>query len=232
MLRLGAAVVVPALIAAGAYVTLREDPPPARTVNVNPDDDSSLTEPNPTGAPDTSSPSPSASPSAPSEQPRGSVSPTPSATETAPPDRPSESPSGTPDEPSTPSPSDEPTASPQPVPPAELTEAEAELWTEIKDARGDYRCPALKLNSQLITAARARSAAPDGPSAADRAAEAGFHGDVTENTAQGPTNASVAMALLRLDGMQTNIKNCEFDVVGVGRNDSGGAPWKVIFGES
>lgn len=233
MLRLGVAAVVPALIATGTYLAMQDDPPRIRTVTETPDGDSSLTTDDPTGPAVTPTPTASPAPDAPTVRPRETTSPEPGPSESTEPDWPGESspPGETPDDPDD-SPSDDPTGSPEPVPPPALTEDEADMWRQINDERANEGCPKLKLNSTLVGAARAHSADPDGASGSDRAAQAGYEGAVKENDVEGPRNAGTAMFLMSFDGVGQNLKNCDFDVVGVGLDDSDGAQWTVLFGDS
>jgi len=121
---------------------------------------------------------------------------------------------------------------------------EAQVIDLVNAERQRARCPQVRLDEQLRTAARGHSAdmakhetmsheGSDGSSPWDRAEEAGYDAALSENVAMGYATAEAVMeAWMKSQGHRDNILNCEAKAVGVGlaRAVDTTAYWTQMFG--
>ncbi|NED98737.1 CAP domain-containing protein [Phytoactinopolyspora halotolerans] len=176
----------------------------------------------PTGQPDAPPPSrePDAPPSseepdAPSHSPTAAPTPEPTQTYTVPPQqRPTAEPSPTPSDP------------PRRMPPA-LTSAEQAVLEATNHVRREAGCPDLRVNAELVDAAREHTAdmrshryyshvGPDGRGPQERARAAGYRGEVEENIARGIRGGDAVVDRWTKDAeARQKITDCAYTEIGV-----------------
>ncbi|MEV8374940.1 CAP domain-containing protein [Kribbella sp. NPDC056861] len=148
-------------------------------------------------------------------------------------------------------PTTEPTPDNPPPPPGGggTNAQEREVLDLTNEARRSQGCRPLKLDDSLVEAAGSHASDmvrrhymdhtnPDGQSAGDRMAKAGWHGNGWgENIAAGYSSAQkVVTAWLNSEGHRKNILNCKFTKIGIGydpgqvKPDWGPGSWVQDFG--
>ncbi|MEU0371758.1 CAP domain-containing protein [Streptomyces sp. NPDC006283] len=136
----------------------------------------------------------------------------------------------------------EPSKTPSPSKPAapdtsSAAAAEADVIDLVNQERSRVGCSPLKASGELADLARAHSkdmaarnffdhTNPDGETPWDRAEKAGVSGLGAENIARGQSDAEAVMkAWMSSEGHRANIRNCDFNTLGVGAHMADGGPW-------
>lgn len=258
-LRVGASILIPALVATGTYQLLN-DSPDVRTTTTR--DSDMYTPPSVfTGIPTTDTTTPTSDPSkSPTDGPTTNVTDSAEPTDelsstTGEPGVPSDDPTSTEPDPTA---SDDPTTDPPPSTPDDdhsdkrkptdessvnLNSNEADMLAEINDERADAGCPAVNPNASLMEAAAAHSAdmaaerdesteGSDGSSPQQRAYRAGYSGTVAEVAFEGIGYAPVAFLFNLSSDEKEIVADCRYKSIGVGSTRRGLTYWTLDFGTS